>query len=92
MYRSQSDGKACSKGDVVLTQDMATGLVFNQAFEPDLMQYDADYQNEQAVSLLFQTHLDDVARIISRHFENRSLIEVGCGKGFFLEHLQALGK
>jgi SAM-dependent methyltransferase len=55
------------------------------------MKYDASYQNEQAVSRVFQRHIDTVTRMITRHFGGASLIEVGCGKGHFLEHLQAAG-
>ncbi len=33
----------------------------------------------------------DVTAIVRRYFEGRSLIEVGCGKGYFLEHLQRSG-
>lgn len=91
MFHSEADAKNCTKGDMVLVQDLETGLIFNHAFNPELMQYDADYQNEQAVSTVFQAHLNDVAHIINSNFHNNTLIEVGCGKGYFLEHLQTLG-
>lgn len=74
-----------------LVQDRATGLVFNRAFDPDLLSYDADYQNEQACSPVFKAHLDQVLDIVRRHFCTPSLIEVGCGKGYFLAHLRAAG-
>ena len=91
MFRTAQEATACARGDVDLVQDRETGLIFNSAFRPELMQYDADYQNEQAVSAVFRTHLDEITRVADRHFRGRSLIEVGCGKGYFLEHLQALG-
>jgi hypothetical protein len=91
MFNSEREAKNCTKGDIVLVQDLKTGLIFNQAFRPEMMQYDADYQNEQAYSSVFQRHLQDVSAVISRHFEAQSLIEVGCGKGSFLEQLQRLG-
>jgi SAM-dependent methyltransferase len=91
MFRTQEEARDCVKGDVVLVRDLTTGLIFNQAFQPELMQYDADYQNEQAVSSAFRAHLDEVSAIIQRHFQDQSLIEVGCGKGYFLEHLHARG-
>jgi len=91
MFDTREDAFNCIKGDVVLVRDMETGLIFNQAFRPELMQYDADYQNEQAVSSVFQSHLKDVSSIIRKHFSEKKLIEVGCGKGYFLEHLSALG-
>ena len=70
---------------------METGLVYNQAFNPSLLVYDENYQNEQACSDVFKRHLDDVARIMARHFLGKSIVEIGCGKGFFLEHLSQLG-
>ena len=91
MFHSEEEAKNCVKGDVVLVQDLETGLIFNQAFRPELMQYDSDYQNEQAVSKVFQEHLKNVGDVVQQHFRNHSLIEVGCGKGYFLELLQGLG-
>ena len=91
MFTSQEEARACSKGDMRLVQDTQTGLIFNQAFQPELLQYDEHYQNEQAVSGVFRAHLECVAEIIAKHFHDHSLIEVGCGKGYFLEHLEGLG-
>jgi hypothetical protein len=91
MFHYEQEARNCIKGDVVLVQDLETGLIFNQAFRPELMQYDADYQNEQAVSTVFQQHLKNISELIVKHFEAHSLIEVGCGKGYFLEQLQRLG-
>ena len=78
----------CPKGDMRLVQDMETGLIFNAAFDASLLEYDTDYQNEQACSDVFQRHLEDVKVIIQRHFFGKQLIEVGCGKGYFLEYLR----
>jgi len=91
MFPSREAALNCARGDIVLVQDMDTGLIFNQAFQPELMQYDADYQNEQAVSSVFRAHLDDVTEVVRRHFAGDRLIEVGCGKGYFLEHLADQG-
>ena len=91
LFFSAAEARGCAVGDVVLVRDVETGLVFNQAFCPELMQYDAEYQNEQAVSSVFRSHLDEVTEIIRKNFYSRVLIEVGCGKGFFLEHLISQG-
>jgi SAM-dependent methyltransferase len=91
MFRSSEEAQNCAKGDVVLVQDLDTGLIFNQAFQPELMEYDADYQNETAVSSQICKHLERVTEVIRSHFWGESLIEVGCGKGYFLENLQAIG-
>ena len=91
MFRSAAEALACTRGDLVLVQDSLTGLIYNCAFDPAVMTYDTDYQNEQAVSAAFSTHLDNVAQIVRRQFASLDLIEVGCGKGHFLERLESLG-
>lgn len=91
MFRTAEAAQNCVKGDLVLVRDLETGLIYNQAFQPERMQYDADYQNEQAVSAVFRSHLDEVSAIVRKHFAGRTLIEVGCGKGYFLQHLLAQG-
>ena len=91
MFSSREAARDCARGDVVLVQSLATGLVFNRAFRPELVQYDADYQNEQGLSAAFARHLDSVLDLMRKHFAGRSLVEVGCGKGLFLERLLAAG-
>ncbi|WP_166364054.1 class I SAM-dependent methyltransferase [Pseudomonas akapageensis] len=90
-FADPASARASACADMVLVQDAVSGLIFNQAFDADKLSYDSDYQNEQAHSGQFQQHLDDVEAIIARHFKARSLIEVGCGKGYFLELLRSRG-
>ncbi len=91
MYDTALDARNCPKGDMRLVEDLTTGLVYNAAFRPDLMVYDKHYQNEQAVSPLFQQHLNVVANIIDQRMGKERIVEVGCGKGHFLETLLAKG-
>ena len=91
MYDTEADAKDCPKGDVRLVEDLQTGLVYNASFRPELMVYDEHYQNEQAVSPLFQEHLESVAKIVERTIGRHDLVEVGCGKGYFLELLLQQG-
>jgi hypothetical protein len=87
MYETADAALNCPKGEIKLVKDPQTGLVFNAAFRPEVMVYDGHYQNEQAVSLLFQQHLKTVARLIGQTMGRDRLVEVGCGKGYFLELL-----
>lgn len=91
MFPDQASALACPTGEVRLVQEDATGLIHNAAFDPSLLEYGADYQNEQACSPVFQHHLESVSVIVSRHFSRTSLVEIGCGKGYFLEYLRARG-
>jgi hypothetical protein len=89
MYDSAQEARCCPLGDIRLVQDVASGLVYNAAFRPGLMGYDAAYQNEQAHSPLFKSHLEQVATIVERNLGTDGLVEVGCGKAYFLELLQS---
>jgi SAM-dependent methyltransferase len=91
MFDTEEDARSCARGDVVLVQDLATGLIYNRVFQPELLQYDGDYQNEQAFSPAFREHLGQVSRVVRNHFHGLSLLEIGCGKGFFLTQLQREG-
>jgi SAM-dependent methyltransferase len=83
--------RACPRGDFRLVQDAATGFVHNAAFDSSLLAYDPSYQNEQAHSPSFRTHLEEVLGLIDLHFRGRSVLEVGCGKGAFVEMMRGRG-
>jgi len=91
MYDSVQEARACPRGNVRLIQDHATGLISNVDFRSELMVYDARYQNEQAVSPEFRAHLNSVAGIVERTVGRSGLVEIGCGKGYFLEILSENG-
>ena len=91
MYDSEVEAKSCPIGDIVLVEDQETGLVYNATFQPERMNYDDHYQNEQACSAFFRSHLERVSSIVERCMGKSGLVEVGCGKGFFLEMLLAQG-
>lgn len=91
MYQSREDAINCPKGDLIVVEDSITGLIYNQAFNQELLKYDEHYQNEQALSPAFKEHLEFTSSIIERLMGKDELVEVGCGKGFFLELLLKKG-
>jgi SAM-dependent methyltransferase len=92
VYPSFDDAKQAIIGDIELVQCPDTGLVYNHKFKSELLSYDENYQNEQAYSRAFQRHLDEVLNIILRNVSlHEKGIEIGCGKGYFLELLQTAG-
>ena len=87
-FATRKEAVESPAGDVILVQDPRTGLIYNTAFDPSQMIYGEHYQNEQACSAAFRRHLDHVTAIIERHCSvGEALLEIGCGKGFFLESL-----
>jgi len=91
VYNSRDEALRCGSGDMCLVQNLRTGLIYNEAFRPELLVYNSTYQNEQGVSAHFQAHMRGVIDIIDRGVGRRNLVEVGCGKGTFLEMLQESG-
>ena len=91
VYATAEEAKSCPTGDVSLVQDLKTGLIFNKAFRPELVIYDSNYQNEQGLSKHFQEHLHQVMGIIECGMGRSNLVEVGCGKGLFLEMMLEAG-
>jgi hypothetical protein len=90
-FASREAAQACPRGQLLLVQDGATGLVSNRAFDPALIRYDGSYQNEQGHSPTFLAHMGQVAEIIGRRFSGLSMLEIGCGKGLFLDILRDAG-
>ena len=84
-YSTEQEARSCVLGDIDIVQCLETGLIFNAAFSQDLMVYDENYNNAQATSEVFKEHLNWVAEVIDVNLGVENLIEVGCGKGFFLE-------
>ncbi|MGB7244981.1 MAG: class I SAM-dependent methyltransferase [Sulfitobacter sp.] len=91
MYNSAEEARNCPRGNIRIVEDLTSGLVRNDAFDPGLVDYDAAYQNEQANSAPFRQHLNWVADLISDKIGLDDLVEVGCGKGTFLEMLAERG-
>jgi SAM-dependent methyltransferase len=91
MFETKVAAQACPRGDVVLVQDAPTGLVSNIAFDPGKLEYDESYQNEQGYSSAFQGHLLEVMSILDRNFRSMKILEIGCGKGAFLDQLRHEG-
>jgi hypothetical protein len=92
VYPSVEMAIAAEKGEVALVQSLVSGFVFNQAFTPHIMNYDVHYQNEQANSPVFKTHLNNVLQLLqSFGLQQKKVVEVGCGKGVFFEMMLSEG-
>ncbi len=86
VYVSEAEAKKAPVADVALVQSLRSGFIFNKNFNPDLMNYDINYQNEQSNSPFFQNHLKEVLQLLKKFgLENKKVVEIGCGKGVFFE-------
>lgn len=96
MFRSRDAALACPVGTLRMVRCMVCGFAWNAGFDPGLLHYGADYENDQSLSAAFARHLDEIAQRIARRIGGRhdvDGIEVGCGQGGFLRLLDsALGE
>lgn len=69
------------------------GHIYNPEFDVNLMDYTQVYENSLHFSPRFQTYAEELARdLVERHdLNNKEIIEIGSGKGDFLEMLCELG-
>jgi SAM-dependent methyltransferase len=81
------------KGDLVLGFCSKCGFISNLAFEPSRHEYSSNYEETQGFSPTFNAfHRQLAARLIDRHdLHDRTILEIGCGKGEFLSLLCELG-
>jgi len=91
-YHSSEESRRQKKVGVNLCQCQDCGFVFNGLFNNKDMDYDDDYQNEQNYSQAFVEHLNSVVDfLIENKFKNKKIVEIGCGKGYFIELLEKKG-
>ncbi|WP_250658149.1 class I SAM-dependent methyltransferase [Alkalimarinus coralli] len=81
------------KGDLRLELCGQCGHVHNSAFEPDLVKYTDDYDCSLHYSTSFQSFAEQLAeQLVTRYrLNNKTVIEIACGKGDFISLLCTLG-
>jgi 2-polyprenyl-3-methyl-5-hydroxy-6-metoxy-1,4-benzoquinol methylase len=93
LVRSRAAALAARKGDIGMRFCHGCGFVWNAAFDPNLMQYEEDYESTQAVSPTFNRFHDRLARTLVERFDlhGKTVVEMGCGQGEFVALLAELG-
>ena len=93
LWPQRQQALAVNRVDIELAFCPDCGHIFNPDFDPALMDYSQAYENSLHFSPRFQQYAEDLARdLVERHqLQNRDIIEIGSGKGDFLELLCELG-
>lgn len=81
------------KGNIHLSFCDDCGFIWNAAFAPERTEYSARYEETQGFSPTFQEfHKDLAQQLVNRYdLQNKVILEIGCGKGEFLNLLCKLG-
>ncbi len=88
VYSDQLEARRAITGKVELLACSACGYVYNGNFDASLMSYDESYQNEQAHSVTFDSYLNELIQLFEDYgFRGKNIVEIGCGKGTFLQKL-----
>ena len=89
LFDSEEDARNAVRGDLTMTVCGACGFVFNATFDPRRVEYDEQYDNCQICSPFFESYVDDLVRLVvdERGVRGSRIVEVGCGKGYFLRKL-----
>ncbi len=92
VYRTKEEALNAPTGEVQLAESAQTGFIFNKTFDNSLMDYDADYHNEQSNSPIFKEHLQYVFDLIKRYdLTGKKVVEIGCGKAHFFNLMKENG-
>lgn len=89
LWRTRAEALDAPSGAMTLAACSACGHLYNTAFDPDLVDYTPDYENSLHVSPRFQSYAEELAeKLIADHdLHGADVVEIGCGKGEFLELL-----
>lgn len=90
---SRADALISPMADMRLGFCRICGHIFNEAFNPDHIEYIQDYENSLHFSSRFQQYAETLAAdLVKRHgLYEKTIIEIGCGRGDFLRLLCELG-
>lgn len=93
LHETREAARNSPKGDIDLRFCGRCGHLFNAAFDPARIDYSVDYENSLHYSERFQQYAQALAEhLIDIHgLRGKTVIEVACGQGDFLELLCALG-
>ena len=90
---SEEEARQYPRGDIILGFCNSCGFIGNIAFIPELTEYSGKYEETQGYSPTFQKFHDNLAKdLIDRYkLHDKTVLEIGCGKGEFLAMLCKLG-
>ena len=93
LWPTAEQAKACPKGDIALHHCGSCQLLYNTTFDPKPLEYTQDYDNSLESSKVFMNFATSRAQglIDAYDLHDKTVVEIGCGKGEFIGLLCKLG-
>jgi SAM-dependent methyltransferase len=93
LFASREDARSYPRGEILLAFCRQCGFISNIRFSSELARYTEGYEEQQSFSPRFNQFARELATsLIERHnLRNKTVVEIGCGKGDFLLLLSELG-
>ena len=94
LFDNQNEARNYPRGELELGFCRDCGFISNVRFSSQLARYTEGYEEQQSFSPRFNAFAKSLAtRLIDRHdLHNKTILEIGCGKGDFLVMLCDLGQ
>jgi len=91
LFPTRQEAVDAARGDLRFVVCERCGFIFNAAFDPALVPYGENYENDQTCSEAFRAYVDGIIRHLFAKIGPRSghIVEVGCGQAGFLKQLLA---
>lgn len=93
LFDNQQEAQRYPTGEIALGFCRACGFVSNIRFDPAVLRYTEAYEEQQSFSSRFTTFARDLAvHLVERYnLRDKTIVEIGCGKGDFLFLLCEVG-
>ena len=93
-WRTKQEAMSAAKGTIDLQYCRKCGHLFNAAFDPAKVEYSDAYENSLHFSPRFREYAEQlVDRLVQKfNLRNKTVVEIGCGKGEFISLLSKAGK
>ncbi len=94
LFADRSQAESYPRGEIVLGFCRKCGFISNLCFNSALARYTEGYEEQQSFSPRFNQFARELATgLIERHnLRDKTVVEIGCGKGDFLLLLSELGR